>query len=470
MKVLGWLTYLLLGTATCARPASAADALGCTDLKLIPRVPGCVIVECSANQSDLISTINKDDRLVDAATNSVVYSCPTGIDPQRIEREVALQLRKGAYQTVREEKDDPMSTALTARKGSQWINLKAWLEDGTTTYSLLAAETGAEKSKAQTCSQPQVLSFEQRCGVAECTSKSENALQLQTSERQRTSLEGPAMTATLTCPGLNPSEIFDSAEKELKVSGFHVLFTDRAQAASYWLTARSGEHWVELASAPDGDTMSYALTVISSAYGIAVAEAKPQGADNAQGRKSTDSAPEVSSAEPQAGLKLPPQPPVVAENAVAGVLTPPSAEPAAPRYPERHEIAQESATREAVPLQSVPLASSTGGAPTRSSVPEVSTMRVRPPKPVVRIPLLVQGEVSLTVRDEVSVTLLVDVNEDGLVTEANVTGRITSDVLKLQPAALDTVRRWRFEPARQGNKAVPSQTIVKLRYVPLITR
>jgi protein TonB len=470
MKVLGWLSYLLLvlGIATCARPASAADALGCTDLKLIPRVPGCVIVECSANQSDLISAI-KDDPLVDAATNSVVYSCPTGIDPQRIEREVVLQLRKGAYQTVREEKDEPMSTALTARKGSQWINLKAWLEDGTATYSLLAAETGAEKSKAQTCSQPQVLSFEQRCGVAECTSKSENALQMQTSERQRTSLEGPAVTATLTCPGLNPSEIFDSAEKELKDSGFDVLFTDRAQAASYWLTARSGQRWVELTSAPEGDTMSYALTVISSANGIAVAEAKPQGADNAQGRKSTDGAPEVSSAEPQAGLKLP-QPPVVAENAVAGVLTHPSAEPAAPRYPERHEIAQESAMREAVPLQSVPLASSTGGAPTRPSVPEVSTMPVRPPKPVVRIPLLVQREVSLTIRDEVSVTLLVDVNEDGLVTDANVTGRITSDVLKLQPAALDTVRRWRFEPARQGNKAVPSQTIVKLSYVPLVTR
>ena len=470
MKVLGCLTYLLLGIATCTRPASAADALGCTDLKLIPRVPGCVIVECSANQSDLISTID-EDALVDAATNSVVYSCPTGIDPQRIEREVVLQLRKGAYQTVREEKDDPMSAALTARKGSQWINLKAGLEDGTTTYSLLAAETGAEKSKAQTCSQPQVLSFEQRCGVAECTSKSENALQMQTSERQRTSLEGPAVTATLTCPGLNPLEIFDSAEKELKDSGFDVLFTDRARAASYWLTARSGQRWVELASAPDGDTMSYALTVISSANGIAVAEAKPQGADNAQGRrKSTDSAPEVSSAEPQAGLKLPPQSPVVAENAVAGVLTPPSAEPAAPRYLEHREIAQESAMQEAVPLQSVPLASSTGGAPTRPSVPEVSTMPVRPPKPVVRIPLLVQREVSLTIRDEVSVTLLVDVNEDGLVTDANVTGRITSDVLKLQPAALDTVRRWRFEPARQGNKAVPSQTIVKLRYVPLVTR
>jgi len=97
-------------------------------------------------------------------------------------------------------------------------------------------------------------------------------------------------------------------------------------------------------------------------------------------------------------------------------------------------------------------------------------MPVRPPKPVVRIPLLVQREVSLTVRDEVSLTLLVDVNEDGLVTDAKVTGRITSDVLKLQPAALDTVRRWRFEPARQGNKAVASQTIVKLSYVPLVTR
>lgn len=466
MKVLGLLTYLLLGIAAFARPASA-DALGCRDLKLIPRVQGCVIVECSANQSDLISTKDTNDPLVDAATNSVVYSCPIGTDPQRIERDVALQLRKGPYQTVREEKDDPTSTALAARKGSQWINLKAWLEDGTTMYSLLAAETGAEKSKAETCSRPEVLSFEKRCGVAECTSKSEHVVQMQTSAQERTSLEGPAVTATLTCPGLNPSEIFDSAEKELKESGFDVLFTHRAQAESYWLTARSGQRWVELASAPDGETMSYALTVISSTDSIAVAEARPQGAE----KQGADSTLEVSSAaEPQRGLKLPPQPPVVAENAVAGVSTPSSAEPEAPRYLEPRQIAQESAMREVVPPPSVPLASSTGVAPIGPTIQELSTMPIRPPKPVVRIPLLVPQEVSVTIRDEVSVTLLVDVNEDGLVTHATLTGRITSNVLTLQPAALDTVSRWRFEPARRANKAVPSQTIVKLSFVPLVTR
>jgi protein TonB len=403
---------------------------------------------------------------VDAATNSLIYSCPTGIDPQRIEREVALQLRKTAYQTVSEDKNDPTSTALTARKGTHWIKLNAWSEGGATTYSLLAAETGTEKLKAEACNEPPVFSFEKHCGMMECTSKSEDGVQMQTTAQERTSLTGPVVTATLTCPGLRPSEIFDSAEKELKQSGFDVLFTERTHAESSSLTARAGKRWVELASAPDGETASYALTLIPLAENvtatdqrqptetiaategppvpaetIAATEVRPVPAETIAATEvrpvpapeAADNAPVASSVESQAGSQPPPQP---------------------------GAIAQEMAPPEAVPSASTRLT------PPNPATPQPSTMPIRPLKPVVRTPVAIPLELSPSIKVEVIVTLLVDVNEDGSVTRATLTGRVTDNVRKLEAAALDAIARWRFEPALQGDKHVPAQTIVKLRFAP----
>jgi protein TonB len=403
---------------------------------------------------------------VDAATNSLIYSCPTGIDPQRIEREVALQLRKTAYQTVSEDKNDPTSTALTARKGTHWIKLNAWSEGGATTYSLLAAETGTEKLKAEACNEPPVFSFEKHCGMMECTSKSEDGVQMQTTAQERTSLTGPVVTATLTCPGLRPSEIFDSAEKELKQSGFDVLFTERTHAESSSLTARAGKRWVELASAPDGETASYALTLIPLAENvtatdqrqptetIAATEGPPVPAE-------TTAATEVRPvpAETIAATEVRPVPaPEVADNVrvASAVASQAGSQPP----PQPGAIAQEMAPPEAVPSASTRLT------PPNPATPQPSTMPIRPLKPVVRTPVAIPLELSPSIKVEVIVTLLVDVNEDGSVTRATLTGRVTDNVRKLEAAALDAIARWRFEPALQGDKHVPAQTIVKLRFAP----
>jgi protein TonB len=390
---------------------------------------------------------------VDAATNSLIYSCPTGIDPQRIEREVALQLRKTAYQTVSEDKNDPTSTALTARKGTHWIKLNAWSEGEATTYSLLAAETGAEKLKAEACNEPPVFSFEKHCGMMECTSKSEDGVQMQTTAQERTSLTGPVVTATLTCPGLRPSEIFDSAEKELKQSGFDVLFTERTHAESSSLTARAGKRWVELESAPDGETASYALTLIPLAENVTATDQRQP--------TETIAATEVPPVptETIAATEVRPVPaPEVADNVrvASAVASQAGSQPP----PQPGAIAQEMAPPEAVPSASTRLT------PPNPATPQPSTMPIRPLKPVVRTPVAIPLELSPSIKVEVIVTLLVDVNEDGSVTRATLTGRVTDNVRKLEAAALDAIARWRFEPALQGDKHVPAQTIVKLRFAP----
>jgi len=61
--------------------------------------------------------------------------------------------------------------------------------------------------------------------------------------------------------------------------------------------------------------------------------------------------------------------------------------------------------------------------------------------------------------------MLVDVGEDGSVTNAVLTGRINKDVLKLESAAVAAVSHWRFEPARQDGRIVPAGKIsVQMRF------
>ena len=61
--------------------------------------------------------------------------------------------------------------------------------------------------------------------------------------------------------------------------------------------------------------------------------------------------------------------------------------------------------------------------------------------------------------------MLVDVNEEGMVTNATLTGRITKDVLQLESVAREALSHWRFEPARQDGRVVSATKIpVQLRF------
>jgi len=65
-------------------------------------------------------------------------------------------------------------------------------------------------------------------------------------------------------------------------------------------------------------------------------------------------------------------------------------------------------------------------------------------------------------RREGTVRLLLSVLADGTVEEAGVETSSGSD--PLDAAALEAVRRWRFEPARRGGRAVPDLVIQTIRF------
>jgi outer membrane biosynthesis protein TonB len=179
---------------------------------------------------------------------------------------------------------------------------------------------------------------------------------------------------------------------------------------------------VELASAPDGESVSYSLTVISSAEVLTAA--KPE------------SAPVPAATPMPSGAPTPAPKPVQAQVPVLEpVQTGTPAPVSAPALPTPA-------------VASVP-------------VPRSATLVAGfvPPRPILQIPIEPTHDRIYSVMGDVAINLLLDVGEDGAVTKAVLTGHITKDVLKLESAAIDAVSHWRFEPARQDGRIVPAVKI-----------
>jgi TonB family protein len=413
------LTPILFGLVTALLPnvAQAADSEGCADLKPFPRLEGCVIAECSAKPHDSFDTPDGSAGPLDANVNTLAYSCPASMDLQRVKRELDAEVRKAGYQSTAEDKTDPANPVVTARKGAHWLRWSATSEDGSTSYSLTLAESSNEKFKAETCTLPPVFSSLKQCEVVECASKSEDSVALRTAQKAQTSLTGNVQAVTLACPAIGPAQAFATAEGELRTSGFEILFSDREHPESAWMTGRAGQRWVELVSAPDGEAVSYTLTVVPSAE-VLTASAPP---------------------EPRPAGHPTPEPTPAPEPASTTAVVIPSA-PVAP-----------------APVVPTPIA-----VPAPAVVPAPTFVA---PKPIFQVPIEPTHERIFSVHGEVVIDLLVNVSEDGSVTEAVFAGKITRDVRKLQSAALDAIWRWRFEPARQDGRIVAAVKIpVQIRF------
>ncbi len=438
--IIFWVFAILAQSGT----ASAADAEGCADLKLLPRLEGCVIQECSAKQHESFDTAGANiapgiPGPLDASENSLTYSCPASMDVQRIRQELDAEIHKAGFLNVAEDNADPANPVITTRKGSHWIRWGASSEDGGTSYTFTMAAASVDKFKAEACAAPPVLSLAKSCEIVECASKAEDSVGMRTAQKEQTSVAGTVQTITLSCPAVAPAQALMGAEEELKRSGFEILFSDHERPESGWLTGRSGKHWVELVSGPDGDSISYGLTSVASGEVV--------GAPNVE--TASGSAPESPAPQPPPPPTPQPPPPAAAETR----NTPAPAEVASVVQPETTAIPPASVPAEspaAVPAET----------PAHAVAPTASApASFTPPRPLVQTPIQASHDLVWSVSGSILVNMLVDVNENGAVTNAVLAGRITRDVLKLESAAREALSHWRFEPARQDGRVVPAVKI-----------
>lgn len=434
MRAAAPIIFCLFGLSVLAGNARAADAEGCTDLKSLPRLEGCIIQECSAKQHDSFDALldgaiaTSDGSAVpsEASVNTLTYTCPASMDLARVKRELDARIHKAGYLSVpvtrSDDKTDAANPTAIARKGSQWLRWNASSEDGAVSYSLMSAGPSMEA-----CGQAPALASLRQCEIVECTSKAEDSVALRTAQKGETSITGNVETLTLVCPAISAAQAFSKVEGELASSGFAILFHDREHPESGWVTARSGKRWMGLVSAPDGESISYALTVVPSAEVLTASTAEP-----------------ISVAPPA------PEP----APASSPAQTPSQLAPIAAPTPELNSEPA-SAPTAVSPKATASVPPST---PVATPTVEVHAAFV-PPQPVLEVPIEATHDRIYSVMGDVVINMLVDVGEDGTVTKAELTGRVTKDVLKLQGAALEAVSHWRFEPARQDGRIVPAVRI-----------
>ena len=346
---------------------------------------------------------------LDASVNTLTYSCPASMDLQRVKTELDAGVHKAGFLNIAEDKSDPANPVVTARKSSQWVRWTASSEAGVTTYSLTVASGSSDKFKAEACASSPVLSPLKQCEVSECASKAEDSVAMRTAQKEQTSLTGAVQTITLACPLLRPEQTFSTLESELMKAGFEILFSEREHPEkSGWMTARAGKRWVEMVSVPDGESVGYALTLVPSAEVLTAAKPEPK------------SAPE-------------PTP------AIATAPTPKSEPEPQPK-----------------PLEATPIQT-----PTPAALPVITPAETGfvPPKLIIQVPIEPTRERIHSVIGAAVIDMLVDVDENGSVTRAEFTGKITNAVLRLESAALEALWKWRFEPARQDGRIVPAAKI-----------
>jgi len=438
MRVPGTVLCYIFAITAPSVAFAASDVEGCKDLKRFPRLANCVIVECASKLRDIVTVqVDADHtRALEGSVDSVTYSCPVSVNPRQVASDLSAKLHEAAYQIVYQDIPDPMTVELTARKGAQWFQLNSETADTSTTYSLSAIETGLKKVlKAETCTGPQAPFLEKSCVVVECNSGSSDTVAMRTGPQSETSLRGPLLTTTLSCAESTPAQIFDTAQKSLGDANFEILFSDRTKADDSFLTGRSGKRWVQLSDWQEGEAMAYVLTVVPSAE--TVVELKPRSTE-ADGVKPAVPGPIAAPVElpvqrveaPKQPVPVPPLPPVPAETAKAPAIPP-------------------------APSVALPVATPKPVAPSGS---------ITPPKALVEVAMEVADKLKQSIFGDVFITLNLDVDDKGKVTKAALAGKITKNVQKLESAALDAVRRWQFEPARQGDQPIPGQTTVRLHF------
>ncbi len=381
---------------------------------MFPRFEGCVITECAAKQRDTFDSGDAAKQPVEASVSSLTYSCPAA-DRQKMKAALDAQLLKAGYQKVLEDKADSKTT-VTARRGAHWLRWEAESDDSETSYSLTLADPVADKTKEQMAKADAcgglALSSLKQCEVVECGSKSEDSAALRTASAAQTAVTGQVQTFTLTCPAHEPGQVFSSVEDELKTSGYEIVFSDQNHPADGWITARAGKRWMELGTVPGDDTGMYSLTLVPSGEVLMASNNDP----------------------PAAGA-------IVGE---------PAAPPSAALAPKLAPPNDSTVLPESKPAGTVAAI---------HAAPESYTPLFIPPKPLTEVPIDATPERVASVRGDVVINILVDVDEHGAVTKAVLTGRITKDVRTLESAALDAVSRWHFEPARQDGRIVPSVKI-----------
>lgn len=127
------------------------DEPGCKDSTLMPRLPGCSIIQCDSKEADGLDihigaspdgTIQKES--MDGTAEIVYYLCPARITLPQIVKLSDGALTKAGYKTVFYGKDGDDFPIVTALKDNQWIQISTYMYDDNSAYIQTALKVPLE--------------------------------------------------------------------------------------------------------------------------------------------------------------------------------------------------------------------------------------------------------------------------------------------------------------------------------------
>jgi OOP family OmpA-OmpF porin len=127
MKKLPALLTLLFVLAPFGLQAQETDAEGCTDSKMMTRMRGCTIVECSKKEYDAAELIVADDQKsqsVEGEIEIVQYTCPASVSMLMIARNAENALKAQGFTTVFSGPAVNNFPTATLRKSANWVSVE----------------------------------------------------------------------------------------------------------------------------------------------------------------------------------------------------------------------------------------------------------------------------------------------------------------------------------------------------------
>jgi outer membrane protein OmpA-like peptidoglycan-associated protein len=121
------LLSLFVASAVAWAQPPAVDKQGCTESKLVSRMPGCVIVQCETKafaSAGMPRTQNERGHMVEGEYEKTVYKCPKDKSPLELGRNTEAALKQAGYKIhYTYVYGNGARFYLTAQKGGQWVKV-----------------------------------------------------------------------------------------------------------------------------------------------------------------------------------------------------------------------------------------------------------------------------------------------------------------------------------------------------------
>jgi OOP family OmpA-OmpF porin len=136
------IAILVLSGALTRAQEPGVDEEGCSESKLLSRMPGCGIYECGAREFDSAALVINKEAETKALEGSVEHQrlvCPAKYSPLQLMRNAEAALKGAGYTVVfsgpHANSDTPV---VTAHKGSQWVSVQTSVPSELPEYEMTA--------------------------------------------------------------------------------------------------------------------------------------------------------------------------------------------------------------------------------------------------------------------------------------------------------------------------------------------